>query len=246
MADMPQAQGPDMSIMIFGALIIVGGVLIWYFMKNRKPKDFKPKPFKEQNFAELMNMLKRNGTKCRGGKLHIGFHRVAHVTRFLEAAGKFNAMVYDAKKRNFRPAKPDEGSDKKFDIVLFRAHPQNFFLRQLNKIFQMWHDVYVIDNTTMRPYDPDGNRFFLKQNEFMISYGGVWCNDSKDTQEFINDLALKRITEETLTMAENLGPRLMYLETITARHVTRLSAEAKSTKEKYDSLKTADDTQLIV
>ena len=98
----------------------------------------------------------------------------------------------------------------------------------------------------MRPYDPETKRFFMKQNEFMISYGGVWCNDSKDNQEFINALSLKRITEETLTMAENLGPRIMYLETITARHANKLFTEAKSVKEKYDSLKTADDQQLIV
>lgn len=244
---MVEAQaGPDMSIIIFLAFLVIGGILIFIFLKNRKPKDFKVKPFPEQNYNELSEMLKRNGTKCYGGKLYAGFHRVAHITRFYEAAGKFNAMVYDAKKKSFRPAKPDEGSDKPFDIILFRAHPQNFFLRLLNKILGMWHDIYVIDIKSMRPYDPETKRFFVKQNEFMVSYGGVWCNDSRDAQEFINDLALKRITEETLTMAENLGPRLMYLETITARHVTKLNAEAKATKDKYDSLKDANDQQLIV
>ena len=238
----------DPMMIVFAVLLAGGAAIVLFLWKKKKPGEYKVKPFQENNYKELKETIKRNGTKKsfaqKGWKLFIGFNCIAHIQAYYFVTGKHEAMAIDNKLRKFRPAKTDEGADKDFKLIHMLAHPQNWFMRQLNKFLGVWYDIYTIDADRVHNYDAIDRVWVMRNGEDFTKHGRTWTNSSEG-MERINTLAIRRMTEEVLTLAENFGPRVMYLEIANARTANRLFTDAKATKDKYDGAKSADDTQTV-
>lgn len=235
---MPESSSFLTYMIVVGIIIAIGYSLI--SRSKTKFKDFKPKLFSETIYDDLKKKTVNQGIKIRKGKLLIGIHEIAFIDRFLECKGKFAVYLFNSKKNELTTLDPNKDQD--YDLLLLRAKSRHFIWR-LFGIRKSFYMLQASDKDGKKLYyvDDKAKRFIFPSTVDLVSYGNVWIN-SEYGAEYINEISMKRLNEQTLMYLENWPDKLSHLEVEGAKRERIARVYTELDKGKYEENKKAGDS----
>lgn len=228
--------GMDPVIMIIAGVVFVI-ILIFRFKKKKKPKDFEPQLFSKTVYEEFKKKLDTFGLKMKKGRLYISFHEIARIEKYAHVKGRLPQIIVDLKKRTIDTGKKEDDVD--FDFLILRCKSNNFIMR----ILSMGKQYFLLKDNEIN-IDTIQRKIFLPQGIDLTSYGNVWLNHNFGI-EYINDISLKRMSEQMMTHYENMPDRVIHIEGDTAKRERLARTYTELEKGKYDKTKKGDDTEVI-
>lgn len=233
----------DNPLIGYIAVIVIIGIIFSIFLKKRKIgfKEFKPQLFEKTIYDELKKKVDLQGIKIIRGKLLISFHQIARIDRYFAAKGKFALTLFDPKNKEFN-VQPKE-QDEEFNLLILRGKNPFFLWRLLSIKFHYYILKFTDNDKRIIKFDDKSNRFILPESIDLVSYGNVWTN-STESIEYINDISMKRMNEETMMHLENLPDKLVHLELEQAKLERTGRILTEQEKSKYEERKKASDTSI--
>jgi hypothetical protein len=229
----------DPLFLIFVCAIIF--VVIYLAVgKGRFKKEYKTKPLAELNEHELKKRIGIQGIKInrflKPAFLHIGFHKIASIDKYLIIQGMFEPLIWDSKNGEFKQSK--EEKKVPYKLIMVRAKNKSLFWRMLG----MKKEYYILNFENERiDIDHNQRRIFLPDKTDIRSYGGVWVN-SNSSLSYIEDMSLGRMLASAQAEWESFPTRLIFLEMQTARRTQLTKTESTAEKNKYENRKDVGDT----
>jgi len=235
---------------IYYAIILAVFLLIYFIWSRRQKnkegvtfKDFKPQPLRKTLDEELSGKMKMLGRDFNG-KLFVSFYRIGKVSKYFKIKGHFDIVNWDRKDKQFII---DEKSKElnKYDLLVLHMKSNNFFLWLfgLGKYFMVIKYKDDKGNYTVK-LDPQNKSIILNDNMDLTSYGKIWTN-CMEAIEYLNDISIKRLNEQTQMHLENNPDKVIHLEMEMAKKERSLKATAEAEKSKYKERESAGDTQLV-
>jgi len=218
--------------------------IVFYIMlsKGKFRKEYKTKPLAELNEKELKKRISIQGIKInkfmRPAFLHIGFHKIASIDKYIIIQGMFEPLIWDSKNGEFKQSK--EEKKVPYKLIMIRAKNKSLFWRMLG----MKKEHYILNYENERiDIDHNQRRIFLPDKTDIRSYGGVWVN-SNSSLSYIEDMSLGRMLASAQAEWESFPTKLVFLEAMTAKRVQTMKTEAATEKNKYEQRKDVGDTTI--
>lgn len=225
------------------AVIIVASI---WFMRGRfgkREKEYEPEKFTDTINKDLKKSMDLHGegfSLLSPGKLYLGMKDVGIIDKYYFGSGKFASYYYDDEKKDFVVDKKDK--DETYDLVFIRIKGPSFF----HKIFGIGKKYIIIKrydekNKELMQFDVEKRRIILPRDTHLQSYGNVWHN-CFDSLEYVNDIAMKRLNETTMTHLQCIPDKIVLFneEQIKKERLGRIYSEIES--KKWEKRKNAEDT----
>lgn len=221
-----------LAIILFAVFIVL--ILFLKKTKNPKFKEYVPIEFNNLTIEELKRLSDRQGIKIKKGKLRLGTNIIADIDRWQTKKGMFAKMIYDKKKNQYVPTDSEE--DSNYDVTILRAKSKNFFYR----LFGMKYDYFILDSGSISQFDDISKSWVLDKSMELKLFGNTWIN-SDSTLEWVTDIATRRTLEHQLNALVNFTPRAIHADLETARRNQIMNAQEDALKNRYESIKKADE-----
>ena len=232
-----------LPMIILGVFIFV----IWYFLKGRKPKEYKVPQLAELNIKDFKYKLGRQGIKIGGfwssAKLHIGFHEVAKIDKYLIIRGIMQNLKFDEK--TFGIVKDEAANKVLYDFIIIRAKNPSAIWRLLGLkkefyLLTLSKDDKGADNIQI---DYQKKRIFIHDKVDIRSFGGLWVNSTLSLA-YIEELSISRLLQSAEAIWEDFPNRLIHLEMQASKRERLSRVEANIERNKYEQRKDVGDSSI--
>jgi len=231
------------------AIVFFSALVIFWLYKRRTGKDeitfkeFKPQKLKktfDEGISEKVKLLSRDFN----GKLFVGFYSIAKISRYFYAKGFFELVNWDDSNKAFRVStKKDE--NKKYHLLVLEARSNNFILSILGLDKKYFILKYKDEKGKYKiRFDPSNKNIILPEGADLTSYGNIWTN-CMDGIEYLDDVSIKRMSEQIRMHLENWPDKLVHLEMELAKRERILKSSAESDKLRFKERAEAGDTTLM-
>jgi hypothetical protein len=102
---------------------------------------------------------------------------------------------------------------------------------------------YYILNRDKVKHDLNNDIFYIQDKVDIIPFGDVWIMDD-DGLEYLSDVSIKRMNEQTMMWLEFLPDRVSHLELAQARKERISRIESDIERRKYEERKDTGDTTI--
>lgn len=228
------------------AIIIIFAVIIYFLISRRNKdqitfKEFKPQPLKKTLNESLKDKTKLFGRKF-SGKLFISFYPICRIDRYFKIKGTFEVLLFDERKKDFSTTKED---GEQYDLIILRALSKNFLKALFG--FGKYFIIIKLRDKKGNPqikFDHVNKSIILNEGMDLTSYGEIWSNCHEGI-EYLNDISVKRMLEQTQMYLENNPDKVIHLEMEQAKRERIKRVEAEIEKSKWKERETAGDTTIV-
>lgn len=241
---MPQSLFLD-SPYFLPVVIVVVIIAILYFGKfklGKKGSEYKPEEFGvviNKDLNESINLQGKGFGLFSPGKLFLGMHEIGVIDKYYFGKGKFASFYFDDEKKDYFVEK--QSKDEPYDLLFVRLKGPSL-IHKLFGIKKFFVVAKVKDgDKDLITFDVEKRRIELPRDTHFKSYGNVWHNCS-ESAEYVNDIAIKRLSEVTMTHVQSFPDKVILLDTdqIKKERLGRIYSEIES--KKWEKRKNAEDT----
>lgn len=230
--------------MMIIAILIFGSA---YFLKRKssgasqKFEKFEPIPTEKTVDKELSEKFRYHGRKFKKGKLVTGFHKIANVSKYLFAVGKFSNLIYDPRTKMYSVDKTNPTTD--YRLLFIATRPKGF----INWLLQR-KAFYIID-----PYEQDKKVVTIDHTKKTINlpdnldikrYFNVWCI-SNSALEYLNVISQETMLMRVTSALENYPEKIQHLEMETIKKIGLQREMTAIEKSKWEERKESKDSTIL-
>jgi len=219
-------------------ILIITIIIVWYIMKGRKKGEFKPQPLHITFQNELNEKIKTFGIDFKwGSRLIRDFNKVAILDRYFIGKIKMPLYTFHPKTKDFIVEKEDKDIEGQHMIVRVK---NSFFLWRWLGMKKIFYCLDMKFNEKLFRFDGQGNLLILGQIDITF-YGRVWCLTESDI-EYMSNVSIKRMVEQTNMWLENNPDRIIHLDSGQAKIDRTNRNIAELERSKYEERKNIGDT----
>lgn len=223
-------------------IIIAIAVIVYFVLKRRKkPTEFKPQPLKTTFENELKAKVNTHGIPIKGGLIR-DFRKVGFLDRYLIIKLKMPIYEFDIKTKHFKTLLNDKNPEQESEHMILRCKASNFFWRLLGrrKIYYIFDMKFY---NKMFSFDPSGKNIILQGQIDLTRFGEIWVLSESDI-EYLSNVSIKRMVEQTNMWLENNPDKVAHLDTGQARMERTNKQIAELDKAKWEERKNAGDSTI--
>jgi hypothetical protein len=246
----PQSILENPLIMILAVMLVIF-VVGYYLIKSFRGRDdykYNPIPLEKIANNEMKRKFQILGVSAKTGwfscgKLFVGINKVADIRKYYITKGVFQNVVYDEKKRSLEIVIDEKNPPVEYDLMFFEAKNKSWIKSFLGLDNEYYIIQYKDKEMDLVKTDPKELRFFLPHDTDLTAYGDVFTNHQNGL-EYIQDLGLKFLSEQTTTHLINSSDKVVILEMAQAKRERTDRIYMEHDKGKWDDRKQAGDTTI--
>lgn len=230
-----------LPIVIVG--VVIASILLMKGRFRKSEKEYEPEKFTDTINKDLKRSMDLHGegfSLFSPGKLYLGMKVLGIIDKYYFGSGKFASYYFDDEKKDFMVEEKDK--DETYNLAFIRIKGPSFF----HKIFAIGKRYIIVKRydkgkKELLHFDVEKRRIILPSDTHLQSYGNVWHN-CFDSLEYVNDIAMKRLNETTMTHLQCFPDKIVLFneEQLKKERLGRIYSEIES--KKWEKRKNAEDT----
>lgn len=219
--------------------VILSGVVIFLLINKKDSwKDFKPQEFDKTLKDNLNEKLKTYGKPIKGD-LFVGYYKIAKLRKYMIVKGKFLEQIYNQSSKELVIPKDPNKID--YDFLILETKRKGIIQALFGKSVHYILDLYNKDGKKIIDFGKEKNNVIIPENLPYEIYGKIWII-SDLAIEYLNDISMKRMNEQTMMHLENLPDKVAHLEMQQAKRERSERIFAEMERAKWEKRKDASDT----
>lgn len=227
---------------IFAGFFGFMAFVVWSVFFKNKGFSFKTMKFQELKKTfddELKDKLDNHGENGSGFELFIGSKKISRIDKYKEIISNEFESEYDQKTKNIITTNEEEESK----FMLIRTFSNNIFSRIFGTDKRYYLFNTKLNGKTTFHIDHSGKKIIFPYFMDIVSYGKVWINSTKSA-DYLQNISIKRMLEQTQMYLENFPDKTIHLENEIARNERLLRTNMDLEKGKYEESKLTGETRI--